>query len=477
VSVDASEQSSAPTVAVVGAGASGTLVAVQLLRRRHPRGIRVLLIERRRLTGRGVAYSTTNPDHRLNVPAAHMGALPRNPGHFLRWAQRRVPDVGPADFVPRKLYGEYLSDVLADAARTAPPGCALERVRDDAVDLQISPANDTVDIELRSGRVLSANRAVLALGNLPPTGPPGAGPDLLDSGRYEADPWADGLAERAGSDHVVLLLGTGLTMVDVALTLGAAESPGLIRAVSRKGLVPRRHRRGVRSLGRRVRVLPDQVRLGDLVASVEAEISETEDAGGDWREVIDSLRPDTNQIWRRLSDGDRRRFVERLARRWDVHRHRMAPEVADKVDRLRARGRLVVSRGAVKRLRPDGDSIEVLLEEPGSPTSVVHVDRVVNCTGPALDLANCGEQLLRAAFERGYVREGPLHLGLDHDARGALVGRDGVASGLLYTLGPLRKGRLWETTAIPEIRFQALELADQLACALERNPTRAAMAA
>ncbi|HWY24061.1 MAG TPA: hypothetical protein VNX47_04035, partial [Nevskia sp.] len=55
-----------------------------------------------------------------------------------------------------------------------------------------------------------------------------------------------------------------------------------------------------------------------------------------------------------------------------------------------------------------------------------------------------------------------LGLGLLTDAQGALLDRDGQASTWLYTLGPARKGQLWETTAVPEIRVQAQALARRL---------------
>jgi uncharacterized NAD(P)/FAD-binding protein YdhS len=206
-----------------------------------------------------------------------------------------------------------------------------------------------------------------------------------------------------------------------------------------------------------------------MVRKVEDEIVSTIRDGGDWRQAIDSLRPVTNQIWMRFSDSDRRRFVERLSRRWDVHRHRMAPAVAAMLGELRGAGRLSVEQASVTGIRAVDDGVEVTLQRPnpGGPEAVRY-DRVVNCTGPALDLSTAGDQLLDHLFGHGLSRPGPLHLGIDHDLRGAVIGADGSPSSWLYEIGPVRKGRLWETTAIPEIRQQALELADILTADLER---------
>jgi len=469
--------STTPAVAIVGAGASGTLLAAQLLRRHHRAGLRVILIERRNETGRGVAYSTPYDYHRLNVPAEQMGALPRDPRHFVRWASSEGHGTAAGDFAPRGLYGDYLRALLADAERTSVPEASLEIVRDDVVDATVDEQRRCARLELRSGGSLEVDRVVLALGNLAPADPPGAEPGLLRSGLYEADPWDPELAERAAGDDLVLLLGTGLTMVDVALTLGAETVRPRFLAISRKGLMPQQHRPGASGPPRQFQLARERVRLDEIASEVEAEASAVESKGGDWRQVIDSLRPVTNQIWHRFSDADRRAFVARLARRWDVHRHRMAPEVAVMLEELKESGRLELAMASVASLRAaPGGGVDVELERDGTRIEKLTVSRVVNCTGPALDLRAAREPLLEALFAAGEIRSGPLRLGLDHDPRGVIIRGSGSASGVLHCLGPMRKGRLWETTAIPEIRTQAFELADQITSDLERAAARRAPA-
>ncbi len=463
-----------PTVAIVGGGASGSLVAAQLLRRHHRGGLRVVLIERRERMGRGVAYSTDNPQHRLNVPAGQMGAFPRDPGHFVRWANARGHDLGPADFAPRGLYGEYLGSVLDDAERSALPGVELDRRHDEAISMRVIEGSEPrrIVLELASGATTVAHRLVLALGNLPPATPPGADPDLLASNRYERDPWDPGLPARAASDDKVLLVGTGLTMVDVALALGEGERPGTILAISRTGLLPARHRRGLAPPDRWFELPPSELKLAELVGRIESEIASAEQNGADWRQVIDALRPYTNRIWRRLSEEDREEFVRHLARRWDVARHRMAPEIGRTLELMRAEGRLRLARGSLEAMRPRDLDVEVTMALGEGESTRFRVDRVVNCTGPTLDLARAGEPLLEHLLADGYVKAGPLGLGLDHDSRGVLVDSSGTPSTLLSTIGPLRKGRLWETTAMPEIRAQALELADQITASMEASAAR-----
>ena len=222
-------RSAVQTVAVIGGGASGALVAAQLLRRSHRNGLRVVVIEPRPRVGLGLAYSTTDETHRLNVPAGQMGALPRDAGHFVRWANDCGHEIESGDFAPRSLYGEYLARVLDDAERSSLPQITLERVRDTAVGVRIlsSATPPVAVVELASGSTVTAAHVVIALGNLPPADPGVADPELVASDRYEPDPWDPGLAERAQRDEKVLLLGTGLTMVDVALTLEQAGGAGV----------------------------------------------------------------------------------------------------------------------------------------------------------------------------------------------------------------------------------------------------------
>jgi uncharacterized NAD(P)/FAD-binding protein YdhS len=464
-----------PTVAVLGGGASGTLVATQLARRLHPDGLRVVVVERRPWVGRGVAYSTPWEYHRLNVPAERMGAFPRDGGHFLRWARRALPDAGPGDFLPRGLYGEYLEAVLADAVLRARPGTEVVTLHDEAVAVEIDDgcARPCATLHLRAGEPVRADRLVIAIGNLPPALPPGADAALAASPRYHADPWDPGIPASASGEEEILLVGTGLTMIDVALTLATPQGPRRIRAVSRNGLLPRAH-----TAPRPAAALPYELphgpfRLDDLVADVERRIAEAEAAAGDWRDVIDSLRPVTNRIWGRLNGADRERFVHDVSRHWEVRRHRMAPEVAGAVDVLMREGRLDVRAATIEALRPVPEGVRVAIagEDP------FIVDRVVNCTGPSLRMGAEDSPVLAGLLEAGHVRPGPFGLGLDHESRGALVTADGAPSQVVYGIGPVRKGRLWETTAIPEIRAQAFELADLFTAQLASRSAQAARAA
>ena len=419
-------------VVVVGAGFSGTAVAVALLRRRVP----VTLVERSGGYGRGIAYATPDPQHLLNVPAGSMSALADAPGHLLDWAARNGMSVAAGDYIPRNVYGDYVEDVLATA-----DGGRVERIADEAVQLEDGA------VVTAGGQRLDAGAVVVATGLSPPTSPgPLAG--LEGHPGYVADPWDHEAVRALATRPRVLIVGTGLTMIDVALTLSAAGDPELA-VVSRNGELPRTHRADSPDPGEPI-ARPGQFGSADeLAAHVESRAC----AAADWRLAIDSLRPVTQELWRRLPLAEKEAFVARHSRRWEVHRSRIAPQIAA---RLRELGPRVIA-ATITEARPAGDRLELRLGD-----EQLTVDGVVNATGPAWDCRDGDNAFVRHLLATGVATPGPVGLGLGTAADGALIDREGRASDRLFTLGALRRGELWETIAVPELRTQAAELAARL---------------
>ncbi|MFB7655107.1 MULTISPECIES: FAD/NAD(P)-binding protein [unclassified Streptomyces] len=437
-------------VAVVGAGAAGALTAVQLMRQAERAGHRlgVWLIDPAGHTGRGVAYGTPDARHLLNVPAARMSAFPDDPGHFLRWLTGRHPHAAPGDFVARQEYGRYLGDVVEQTV-AACRHARLHRVRERVVAVREEGGRPV--LRLSGGGELRADAAVLALGSLGPD-PAWAGPGLRASRRFVADPWAPGALEGPAAQGDVLLVGTGLTMVDVALTLAG---PGrVLHAVSRHGLLPREHLPAAAAA-----TAPPQLEgahtLEALRRGVRLHLAAGRRVCGDWRPALDGLRPVTAALWQRLSAADRRRFLAEDLRTWEVHRHRVAPATAGALGELRARGLLRVGAGEVVRAVEDEDAVAVRLSDGRR----LRVGAVVACTGARLDLRRTGDPLVRCLLEHGHARPGPAGLGLDTGEEGRLVPTAGVRGVRLWTIGALRRGNLLETTAVAEIRAQAAEVA------------------
>ncbi|AGC42296.1 hypothetical protein MYSTI_00947 [Myxococcus stipitatus DSM 14675] len=467
-------------VAIVGGGASGTLLAIHLLRQAHV-PLRILLLERDEQVGQGLAYSTRNDCHLLNVPAARMGAFGDDPEHFLRWMRRTEPGTAAGDFVPRLHYGQYLEEVLKEAIAWSTPGVHFEVMTSDVHSLR-EHAN-RVTLSTRDGAVV-ARTAVLALGNAPPANLRVEDGGLYTSGRYHRSPWAEGALAGVGTRDTVLLVGTGLTMVDTVLSLEAQGHRGTVHALSRHGLLPHRHARSgagayasppIRAVLRALRPTsssPLQARA--VLHLLREEVARAEQAGANWRAVVDALRPVTVPLWQRLPLDERRRFLRHLRAYWDVHRHRMAPAVSDQVERLRASGRLRLHAARVRGFAlDDAGQVSVRLAPRGQRREErLQVQHVVNCTGPEGLGVRHGHPLLRDLTEAGTALPDALGLGLATHGPGALLNARGDARGRLFTLGPLRRGELWETTAVPEIRVQARALADHLLERLGRGLAR-----
>jgi uncharacterized NAD(P)/FAD-binding protein YdhS len=428
-------------VVVVGAGFAGTAVTVALLRRFGDRPVSIALVERTGSFGRGIAYSTPDPQHLLNVPASGMSAVPGQPGHLLEWARRNGIAASREDYLPRGVYGDYVEDLLASADRGR-----VRRVPEEAV------AVDDAGVTTRGGRRLDADAVVLAAGPSTPFDP-GPLAAVHDHPSYVANPWDhDAVMALAGGTRVVVV-GTGLTMIDVALSLTAAAGPEIV-ATSRHGELPRDHRRGAPAPGEPAVRPGEHATAAGLVAHVESLARR----GGDWRAVIDSLRPVTQALWRELPPAEQAIFYEQHSRRWEVHRSRIAPEVAARVRELRAAGRLLVTAGGLGGVEPAGEQIAVRL---GGERLLV--DGLVNATGPAWDCRDGDSELIKGMLARGVAAPGPLGLGLRATAGGALIDDRGRVSDRLFTLGALLRGELWETIAVPEIREQAAAIADRLA--------------
>ena len=432
---------------IVGAGFSGTLQAINLLRDSGPR---VTLVERSSTPGLGVAYGAASAVHLLNVRAKGMSALPDDKDGFTHWLAERHPDLGPDSFVPRLVYGEYLARLLGDA-RTQYPGrltichglaCAIDT------------AGNTATVTLADGGRIEGDVAILAVGNLPPHDPPGFGPGLPGE-LYQRDPWAGSAIAPGDPDGTVLLLGTGLTMVDVALLLRKEGFAGPIIALSRRGLLPHRH--ADQPMYDPIDQRPP-VAASALVRSVRGRA----DAVG-WRNAVDELRPFTASMWRATGDEEKARFLRHLRPWWDIHRHRLAPTVSAEIEEMVSAGSLSVRAGRTIAARVADGRLDVDYRGRGDvTTTTLAVAKVINCTGPQGNLLATEDRLLETLLEEGTIRPDAMRIGIDVDVGSRVIGKSGQPNDRLYAIGPMTRGATWEIVAVPDIRRQVWSLSRRL---------------
>lgn len=445
-------------IAIIGAGFSGVALARGLVQRAAP-GTRIVLLGHAQGYGRGVAYGTPYKEHCLNVRACDLGIDPAAPTSFADWLELESPT--REGFLPRMLYGDYLAEQL-DAAITwgESRNVRLQCVQADVV--SVERVGDGFRIALADGGTVDAACVVLAPGALPPLPMRGLAEDLVASPNYIATPFSGDALERIAPEASVLVIGTGLTFADVAISLRRRGHRGRIDAVSRHGLAPLPHAlhpSAPLTLPPELQRAWQQGNLRDVLRGLR-EVARDVD---DWRRVIDALRPDIQGFWQRLDVEQRRRFLRHLRSYWDVHRHRIAPQLHEELQAMRDSGQLQIHAGRLLHAALDcGKVVSVLRDRGASSTRTVTHDVLLRATGLEVDVNRTRHALLVQLREAGLVRPDALGLGLQTDADGTLLDREGQRVPGLHLLGPLQCGQLWEIIAIPELRRAAVALATHL---------------
>ena len=418
-------------VLIVGGGASGLLVAVNLLRKSDD--CEVTIIEPNEKLGLGVAYSTLDPDHLLNVPAGRMSGLVEEPKSLCDWA-----GVGENDFISRQQYGKYLEFLLA---REIKDSKRFKHVQSRAVDVNESTAEITCKLE--NGEEVRGDALVLALGNsesIVPTSFDG----LPRSKRVVRDVWREGLATEFDS---VAVIGTGLTFYDIALSILRDRPNAKVHGISRNGLLPLPH------LRHRAPALdvPDSARksakgIRDYLTGM----------GEKWREAQDGIRHDLQEIWANFPDAEKKSFINEHFRWWNSLRHRSAPEIDERISEALANGKIVIHKAGVNSIESQGEVLKIELTTGGALT----VGQVVNCCGNQFFAT---QPLIETLVQKGVLARGPLDFGIACDVKTlAIKDNNGKVNKRIFGIGPILVGELLETTAIPEIKSEAELVAREL---------------
>lgn len=447
-------QPRSPRVAIVGAGASGVLLANALARP----GVtfEVTLVDPK--PGRGVAYGGADEHHLLNTRVGNMSLDAGSPEGFLDWLNTyhpRSPAWDEGDFAPRKLFGDYLERRLRDLeGRT--PGLGTTRV----IRAKAEAAEQLEDgwaLRLSNGERLTADVLVLATGVARPR-------PLLFHGReaieayVQDDPWDDQALKGAASGGDVLLVGSGLTAVDVATALWRRNRNTRVLAVSRHGMLPRVH--ASPTPGAPALTPPYPTTARELYAKLRAAADFVEGDQSLRHGVFLNLREISAQLWSRLPHGERAMFLRHFRSYWEVERHRIPPAAAEVIQKAIRGKRLEVVRGRVAEAKPtpNGAAARVALITQNGPRALT-VSRIINCTGPEPDPFRSRNPLLLDLLAQGAAAADPLGLGLHVDEGSKVLNAGGAPTPKLFAMGALTQGQFFEITAVAEIRAQAERVA------------------
>ncbi len=444
-------------IAIVGGGFCGTLIAIHLLTKSE-KPLSLTLIDRAGAFAQGVAYSTREPHHYLNVRAEEMSAFPDQPAHFIQWLRNFEPlwrsldpvfsslKVTPQSFLPRKIYGLYLKECLKKALEETT--CQFQSLTAEAVDIERKRGH--LELTLSNGTSLVADALVLA------TGVPAAKGKKSLTG-FTANIWEptpESLLAQASLGHLpestqVVIIGSGLTTADALMSLFMRNYRGHVTVLSRHGRFSEPH-------GEPMHAFPEQFSsvstAKGLFRMMRQQIDEAET---DWRPIVDALRPFTATLWSQLAPNEKKRFLRHLLSLWNRHRHRMPPQCHEKILEALEIGKLKVLSGRFRSVEPASEGLHVTYLSEGKFVNL-NADYVLNCTGP--DYASAKQPLINKAVEKGVVHVDELGLGLCWSTQGPV-----------YPVGALLFGERLETTAVPELRQQAQKIAEILIDKYSKN--------
>jgi uncharacterized NAD(P)/FAD-binding protein YdhS len=356
------------------------------------------------------------------------------------------------------VYGDYLRSLMQQNLQSPSEYVPVQTAFADSDAVDVEPDGEGAKIHLSDGNTVSADRVVLAMGNERPAEFPGCA-EMRDHPAWVGNPWQAWDNRLPGSEGTVILLGTGLTTVDAVITLRTLGWQGLVHAVSRNGWLPQSHFRGID--------YPDfppkgvnlaTLSLKDLVPLIEGHCARLRELGANPAIVVDKLRPQTQRIWQALKLEDRQEFVRHYAARWSVLRHRIPPEIHAQVTTAQLTGQLQVHAAAIERVEAQGNQVRVHL----SNGKTLNGDLVINATGPQTRFSDTSSVLLRNLLRRGLVTPDDMDMGVRAKPDHTIIDGGGKRSHFMLALGPLLRGSLWETTAVPELRDQARRVAETI---------------
>jgi uncharacterized NAD(P)/FAD-binding protein YdhS len=407
----------------------------------------------------------------MNVQSQFLSAFPDQPDHFQNWLRVTNAADCEQDFCSRQSYGRYLQQLTGQILEwPSSNGIRCFWHAQAAVAAEIDPSTHTGLVRLADGSELVSNYVVLALGNFPPLTPAFAlaSPTLPS---YHGNPWEQGTLRTIGLDDTVLLIGSGLTAIDVLLGLRADGHRGNVTVVSGHGRWPKAHKEyPERYPSFYATELAGLTQVVEVVKVVRRHVRKAAEMGIDWRAVIDSLRPHLGLIWAAWSPEEQARFLRHLAGFWSVIRHRSPPQNAEVIATMLANGTLQEEVGRVRALAPGGQGLVVTVQRAGEAARELTAAHVINCTGPLLDYSRISDSFVQSLREAGQLCPDRLRLGIQTDEHGALINTEGNASPVLFTLGPSRRPAYFESTAVPELREQAAKLAKELGRRLAAIP-------
>ncbi len=449
------------TVSIIGGGFCGIMTLVHLINKsKSP--IKIILFNAGYPLAKGIAFNTYTEEHVLNVACSNMSAFANDPNHFLNWCTTKEnskvdSENLSASYLPRNLYGEYLNDIFKSSLENCPPHIEVEIITEEAV--SVRKEDNHYKVFSNTGKEIRAEKIVIATGNQPPSPPSLKESTFLESPLYFGNPWNEAATNDIHSEKPILIIGTGLTMVDVVIGLENKNFQGKIYALSPNGFEILSHKKHHPQ-----REILDELsppyELKNLFKLFYKHVRTARRKGVSGEAVVDAVRSKTQDIWQNLTLKDKKSFMAHLRHLWGVARHRLPEDVHKRIQELISAEKLEILAGRIIEMNSDNTFAQIKIKQRSSNNELtLEVQRVINCTGPQTDITKYRSKLFQNLITQGLIRADEMNLGIDATEEGKIIESDGTISESLFTLGSLLKGKLWESTAVPELRVQAERLA------------------
>ena len=431
-------------VTIVGGGASGILLAINLMRKSSKK-ITINIIEKDKenfITG--IAYSTKELCHLLNVRASGMSLFSEDGEHFYNWLISNGYTYTKDDFVPRMIFGKYLKDTY-HLLKTI-TNSETNEIFDECINIDI----DNSEVILKSGTKVKSDKIVLALGHISPSETNTL--RNIDYSKYHRSPWNSDLYDKIEKDEDILLIGSGLTADDITLSLISKGHSGKIYSISRNGKQPiiHQHYEKYSSFFEEIR----DKDVNTVFSIVKEHIKRSKNPLG----VIDSLRPHNQIIWQQFSKNDKERFLRHINPLWNTIRHRKPTQNGERLQELVDKGQLIYLKGRISDFAISDNIIRIEYQTKEYIKNL-SVNTIINCIGPESSYKRIEMPLLKNLFSSGVIRSNESDMSISVK-NWRVISNNSISQENLYAIGPLLKGELFESTAIPEIRVQAEKLSE-----------------
>lgn len=450
-----------PVIAIIGGGFSGAATVIHLCNKvRQP--TKILFFNDGYPLAKGIAYSSNNNYHVLNVAAGKMSLFNNDPLHFANWARSNAVEFANEEtelkFLPRYVFGNYVQVIYSEALKKS-KDCSVEEINERVIDVQHE--QNTYSLTTKGGKKFSAEKILYAAGNFIPEIPKSVSNELIQTKRYFSNPWTEEATNGLKDKEDVLILGTGLTMVDTILSLLEKNYKGNIIAASTFGFFPLPHRR-YEPYSDILIELKRPYSINQIFDVFRKHVKEARKRNLFGAAVVDALRPFTQDIWLQLDLTEKKRFINHVRHTWGLARHRLPVEVYERMVPLLESGKLKILAGRIKESKITDGLVEVMITERKSQIPVfMKVQRIINCTGPQTDITKIDDELMQNLLKKNLIEPDELKLGIRATAYGNVITENKISTSF-FTIGPTLRGVLWESTAVPEIRVQAERVAGLL---------------